>query len=133
MLARVLGVPGTHGISGHHVWHPRIFEVLRTNWHSHALLYRTNGTLSFKFLTQALTIFKGIPGWSWGSLIIQRPVFESSSRKYFANNKETCSYMSNHGTLSYDQNSGSFVHPIKLPSKYMNKHGKQCANKKVLC
>ena len=42
MLARVSGVPGTCEISGHHVWHPR------------ALFCRTEGTPSFKCLTQAL-------------------------------------------------------------------------------
>mgnify|MGYP006863957033 CR=1 FL=1 len=33
---------------------PVDFEVLNTNWHPQSAFYVTSGTLSFKFLTQAL-------------------------------------------------------------------------------
>ena len=35
---------------------PADFEVLNTNWHPQSSFYVISGTLSFKFLTQALTI-----------------------------------------------------------------------------
>ena len=34
---------------------PADFEVLNTNWHPQSSFYVTSGTLSFKFLTQALS------------------------------------------------------------------------------
>ena len=53
-LARVPRVPGTRRNSEHHLRHPLFFEVLNANWHLQSSFYVTSGTLSFKFLTQAL-------------------------------------------------------------------------------
>ena len=38
------------------------FEVLNTNWHPQSSFYVTSGTLSFKFLTQALNIICWVAG-----------------------------------------------------------------------
>jgi hypothetical protein len=55
-LARVPRVPGTRQKS--EPLASADFEVLNTNWHSQSSFYVTRGTLSFKFLTQALCGFK---------------------------------------------------------------------------
>ena len=55
-LARVPRVPGTCRNSEHHLWHPRIlkFLILTGTRGPQSSFYVTSGTLSFKFLTQAL-------------------------------------------------------------------------------
>ena len=43
------------GLSEHHLWHSRILMFLiLMHWHPQSSFYVTSGTLSFKFLTQAL-------------------------------------------------------------------------------
>ena len=79
-LARVPRVLGTRQNSEHHLWHPRILRLLiltrvprvpgtRQNsehhlWHPQSSFYVTSGTLSFKFLTQALS-FMDSPSPTW--------------------------------------------------------------------
>ena len=53
-IARVPRVPGTRRNSEHHLWHPWILRFLILTCTHRAHSHVTCGTLSFKFLTQAL-------------------------------------------------------------------------------
>ena len=57
---------------------PTDFEVLCSNWHLRALFYWTDGTLSFKFLTQALLVFAVVA--LQGVLILPSQTWSSEAR-----------------------------------------------------
>ena len=64
-LARVPRVPGTRRNSEHHLWHPLILSFLILTGTLQSSFYLISGTLSFKFLTQALLTYQIYPYQHW--------------------------------------------------------------------